>query len=69
MIRVSWRLKRLMKKVGFESIIIQPFDWLHPSTPRYMINIVSKLGSIMESMPFLREFSGSLLIYGRRPLN
>ena len=66
---VRWRLKRLMEKVGFESIIIQPFDWLHPSTPRYMINIVSKLGSVVESMPLLREFSGSLLIYGRRPLN
>jgi hypothetical protein len=57
------------KKVGFKSIIIQPFDWLHPSTPRYMINIVSKLGFMIDWIPLLRDFSGLLLIYGRRPLN
>ncbi len=66
---VRWKLKRLMEKAGFESIKIQPFDWLHPATPKSQINLVNELGSMAELVPLLREFSGSLLIYGRRPLD
>ena len=64
---VRCRLRALMLRVGFEAVSIQPFDWLHPATPRALIGVVERLGILAERMPLLKEFSGSLLIYGRRP--
>ena len=62
-----WRLKNLLAAKKFADISIAPFDWLHPATPRFMINSVMKLGSFLEMLPVIREFAGSLLIYARRP--
>ena len=64
---VRWRLRDLMLRVGFESVSIEPFDWLHPATPGHLLDTVSRLGAIAERVPLLREFSGSLLINGQRP--
>ena len=64
---VRWRLRNVMLQVGFEDVIIQPFDWLHPATPGRLIKIVNSLGALAEQTPLMREFSGSLLIKGRRP--
>ncbi len=62
-----WPLYRLMRKVGFESITILPFDWLHPNTPKPFIQLMKRVSYIFESLPGIREFSGSLLIKARRP--
>ncbi len=64
---VRHRLRILLKRIGFKGIEITPFDWLHPFTPRPFINAVSRIGRILEKIPFLREFSGSLYIRCYRP--
>jgi 2-polyprenyl-3-methyl-5-hydroxy-6-metoxy-1,4-benzoquinol methylase len=28
-----WHIQRLLQQIGFASIRIKPFDWLHPATP------------------------------------
>ena len=63
---VRWRLARELRRIGFVDVGIQPFDWLHPRTPRPMIGLVQRLGLVMEQVPGLREFSGSVLIRARR---
>lgn len=60
-------LKSTLQKAGFTNIEITPFDWLHPSVPRFFIGLVSVIGRTLEVIPFLREFSGSLYIRAIRP--
>ena len=62
---VRWRLARQLSEAGFGDIAIQPFDWLHPSTPVPLIGVVKAAGRILEATPLLREFSGSLYISAR----
>jgi SAM-dependent methyltransferase len=65
---VRFGFARLMKRCGFDQIRILPFDWLHPAVPRPIIPFVMGSGRILETIPVLREFAGSLLITGRCPV-
>jgi 2-polyprenyl-3-methyl-5-hydroxy-6-metoxy-1,4-benzoquinol methylase len=60
-------LKEQMRKVGFIETKITPLDWLHPATPPFMVSFVQKVGMVLERVPLLREFAGSLYIFGKRP--
>jgi SAM-dependent methyltransferase len=64
---VRWPLRGLLRRVGFEDIVITPFDWLHPATPPPLIGLVRGLGSGLERIPLAREFSGSVLLRCRCP--
>ena len=62
---VRWKFARLLKGHGFQDISITPFDWLHPAVPRPLITSVRGLGRLLEALPGVREFSGSLYIRAR----
>ena len=62
-----WSLKRAIEKAGFVEVEIRPFDWLHPLTPQRWVGALNRLGRKLERIPVLCEFSGSLLICGKRP--
>jgi 2-polyprenyl-3-methyl-5-hydroxy-6-metoxy-1,4-benzoquinol methylase len=64
---VRWVFYKELLKAGFAEIEIVPFDWLHPATPEKLIHAVSRIGRILESIPIVREFSGSLFIRCKRP--
>ena len=59
---VRWAFRRDLQKTGFQDIKIVPFDWLHPSIPKQMIGLGSSIGRMIERVPLLCEFSGSLHI-------
>ncbi len=62
-----WKLAQQLKHAGFESIQIQPYDFLHPAIPQAWIPFAQSLERILESIPLLREIAGSLTIYARKP--
>ncbi len=64
---VAWRLVKLLTRIGFTEARAEAFDWLHPSTPRPLIPLVSAIGRGLEATPLLRRFAGSLAIFARRP--
>ena len=64
---VRWRLVRDLREVGFRDIEVIPFDWLHPAIPRSLIGLVGGVGRVLEKIPLLREFSGSVYIKAVRP--
>ena len=64
----QWSLQKLLWQIGFDEIRIFPFDWLHPSTPEALISLISATGHLLEKIPAVKEFAGSLLIRGRRPV-
>lgn len=64
---IRWKLKSILQKTGFTDIEIMPFDWLHPFVPQSLIGMISMMGRILEKIPLLCEFSGSLYIKALRP--
>ena len=62
---VRWKFARLLQEHGFGEISITPFDWLHPAVPRPLIGCVRGVGRMLERIPGVREFSGSLYIRAR----
>ncbi len=64
---IRCKMQSLLSCAGFVDIQITPFDWLHPATPAMLINLIEHAGTIIERLPLLREFAGSLLICARRP--
>ena len=57
-----WPLRRLLKETGFRSIQIDPFDFLHPKTPSPLVNGLNAIGRLLENVPVVSEFAGSLYI-------
>ncbi len=64
---VRWSLKKQLRTAGFNDIRITPFDWLHPHTPEGLIATIRAVGTVLEKMPIVREFAGSVLITAARP--
>jgi ubiquinone/menaquinone biosynthesis C-methylase UbiE len=61
-----WSLKKKMKKVGFGSIRITPFDFLHPFIPGWAILILNTPLMALEKFPIVKEISGSLIIEAKK---
>jgi SAM-dependent methyltransferase len=63
---ISWQLRNDLKRCGFERVRIEPFDWLHPATPKFLIKFVSNLGHVAERIPGIKNCAGSLYINAYR---
>lgn len=63
----SWGIKSAVGRFGFIDVRVKAYDFLHPWIPKSLVNIFEKLGMILESMPILRGFAGSLIISARKP--
>ena len=57
-----WSLRRLLKETGYRDVRIDPFDFLHPKIPVPLAGRMNALGRILERVPVLSEFAGSLYI-------
>ena len=57
-----WPLRRLLKQTGFRDVRIDPFDFLHPKSPGFLVNPLNGLGRVLEKVPVISEFAGSLYI-------
>lgn len=64
---VRWRFAKRLIAAGFADVSIVPLDWLHPRVPSRAAGAIQRIGSVMERIPVLREFAGSLYIRARRP--
>ncbi len=57
-----WPLHRLLEKNGFREIRIDPFDFLHPALAPRLIGPFETINRVLEKMPVISEFAGSLYI-------
>lgn len=57
---VRWTLAAQLRAAGFRTVNIQPFDFLHPGTPRSVMRAVDAISRAVEHVPLVREISGSL---------
>ncbi|MBA3384907.1 MAG: methyltransferase domain-containing protein [Actinobacteria bacterium] len=59
-------LRRRFESAGFVVEVCEPFEFLHPSTPAWLVPTALSLESRLEATP-LRSIAGSLRIAGARP--
>jgi dolichol-phosphate mannosyltransferase len=61
-----WQVEKLLKKIGYKKVLVKNYDFLFPKTPEYAIDLVEKIGKILERMPLVKEISGSLIIWAEK---
>ena len=57
-----WSVRKKLLKIGFKSIDIIPFDFLHPKIPKGLIKKLLPITNLAERIPLIKHFSGSLYI-------
>lgn len=57
-----WQISSMLRNYGFTDVRVFPFDFLHPGTPDRWIDVVLRMSWVLERLPVIREFAGSLLI-------
>ena len=61
------RLRAQLEAAGLVIEVAEPFEFLHPATPRRLIRAVTALERVLEATP-LRAIAGSIRVAGRRAL-
>jgi 2-polyprenyl-3-methyl-5-hydroxy-6-metoxy-1,4-benzoquinol methylase len=62
-----WQLGRLLEKTGYCDIRVEPFDFLHPQVPARLVNRMKTVSRLLERLPVVSEFAGSLYIRAAKP--
>ena len=60
------RARAALSRAGFHDVAVEPYDFLHPSTPSRLVGAVERLSLRLERVPLIREIAGSLLMCARR---
>lgn len=55
-----------LRRAGFETVSIRPYDFLHPGLPGGLLRPARIVNAVLERTPLLREFAGSLEIRAQR---
>jgi SAM-dependent methyltransferase len=58
-------LRAALERAGFVVDVCEPFDFLHPATPRPLIPALERAGKVLERTP-ARHIAGSIAVAGRR---
>jgi ubiquinone/menaquinone biosynthesis C-methylase UbiE len=61
-----FRAQITFQEAGFHRVVVRPFDFLHPATPKRWLDVVDRLGRRLERFPLVNELAGSLLIVACR---
>jgi SAM-dependent methyltransferase len=61
-----WPLAKKLRNIGFRDALVQPYDFIPPIFPRPLLGTLDRVGRVVERMPLVREFSGNVLITGRK---
>lgn len=59
-------LSKEIKIAGFKEVEIIPFDFLHPLIPQSFLPFILPITTMLEKIPVVREFSGSLIIIAQK---
>lgn len=63
---IRWEVTKLLKRIGFKKVAVTNYDFLHPKTPTSLIKAVEKISDALEKMPFIKEISGSLIVWATK---
>ena len=60
-------VRGVAEEAGLTKVEVRPFDFLHPLSPAPWIEPIEAFGRLLERLPIVREFSGSLLVAATKP--
>lgn len=63
---IRWKVRKMLKDIGFLEVKVVNYDFLHPLTPPKYIDLVSHIGEILEKTPLIKEISGSLIVWAKK---
>ncbi len=61
-----FRARGALQRAGFAGIRVEPYDFLHPSTPAFCVGALDRASRLLERVPLVREIAGSLLLRAHR---
>lgn len=61
-----WELEKLVKKSQFGNIQVNNYDFLHPFTPKDIVQPMLSISKVLEVTPLIKEISGSLILYAEK---
>ena len=64
---VRWPLRRELARLGLCSLAVEPFDFVFPLLPAWLVDPAVWIGERCERIAGVREFAISLFITGRKP--
>lgn len=63
---IRWEITKLLYAIGFSKVKVFNYDFLHPSTPKLITNMLEEISSYLEKVPFVKELSGSIIIWAEK---
>lgn len=61
-----WQMTKMLKKIGYQQVVVKNYDFLHPLTPKPFVKMARELSDFLETLPFIQEISGSLIIHAKK---
>lgn len=59
---ITYIVRSQLRKIGFRNIAVRNFDFLYPLTPEFLVKPVTALSRVLEHVPLVKEFTGSIVI-------
>lgn len=63
---IRWQLKKDLEKAKFIKVSVSPYDFLYPAIPYFLAKPCKILSDLLEKVPLVKEFSGSLFVTGEK---
>jgi len=57
----------VLSEIGYTQINALPYDFLYAPVPKFLLWPAQHLSLIMENMPYVRNFAGSLYVWAKKP--
>ncbi len=61
-----WEWSRKLRGYGLEPICIRPIEFTSPYVPTSLVNISMGISNVIEMIPIIREFAGTVIIVARK---
>jgi len=65
---VRWRIRKKIQRQGFINVRVEPFDFLHPAMPRFLLPVIEPATTQLESLPLIKEIAGSMIIAAEKSI-
>lgn len=63
---IRWQMEKVLLENNFSEVKSVNYDFVHPKTPVSLLTKVKDTSSVLEKIPIIKEFSGSLIIWAKK---
>jgi len=63
---IRWEVDKILHGIGFSKVKVFNYDFMHPSTPKSLTEVIESLSTYLEKTLFIKEMSGSIIIWAEK---